>query len=344
ARECGVYPSMATSAALHRCPELIVVDADNELYSRASEAVGEYLQNFSPNFESPSVDAAYLDLTGMHKLFGATVDIGARINREVGEQFDLKSTIGVAGNKLVSRIASRLVRPAGLCDVTPGSEREFLAPLNVRRLPGIGAQIARRLGEFSIETVGELAAAQRSFLVCTFGKRGEVLYARAQGIDHSPVRPVRRPSVIAFAETLVHDSNDRELVLRVLFNAVEKCARQMREYNLLAGRVVVVVSYLDGHRINGSHRLVIATDLDDEIHDGAVDVIRRLHTSRVAVRRIGVQLSGFSPASPQMTLIEDGRRYDRRRALVSAVDRIRGMHGFGAIAYGRTLPGSARAA
>lgn len=337
ARGYGIYPSMTTSAALHRCPDLIVVNSDLELYTRASATVREHLQRFSPCFEFPSLDAAYLDLTGMHRLFGGAVDIGARIRREVRERYDLEPTIGVAGNKLVSRIASRVVKPAGLCDVTPGSEREFLAPLHVRRLPGVGPHIAKRLEEFSIETVGELAAAPRSFLTCTFGKRGEVLFARARGIDHTPVRTVPRPTAITHDETLIRDSNDRELARRVLFTAVEHCARQLRAHGLLAARVSVSIFHVDGRRAGGDHRLAIATDLDDELHDGAREIIDRVSTSRVAVRRIGVRLSGFSPASPQMSLLDDGRRYDRKRALTSAVDRIRRVHGVNSIIYGRAM-------
>jgi len=337
ARRYGIYPTMTVSAAWSRCPELIVIGGNHELYSRAADEICVYLRQFTPCWEFPAPGTAFLDVTGMHRLFGNAIDIGARIGRETQHRYHLTPTIGVAGNKLVSKIACGSVESAGLCDVAPGSEREFLAPLPVRRLPGVGPGVAKRLGDFNIETVGELAEAQRQFLTSTFGRRGDVLSARARGIDHSPVRTVQRPASILEEETLVRHSNDRELFGRILFCLAERGGRRLRAQRLLAGRIVVTVTYIDGRRVNGTQHPVVATDVDDEIHDDAREVFERVHTCRTAVRRIGVELSRFSPADQQLDLLDDKYRYGRKRALVSAVDRIRNIHGFDAITFGRTL-------
>jgi len=344
ARQYGVYPSMTISRATLLCPSLTVVDGNADLYSRSSEAVGEIMQRFTPWFEAASVDEAFLDLTGTQKLFGGAVDVGARLRREVKDRFSLDLTIGVAANKLVSRIASRTVKPTGLCDVTPGSECAFLAPLPVRRLPGIGPLTDKRLADFNIITVGELQDTARPFLTSAFGKRGEILYAHARGIDDTPVRPASRPTAIYHEETFVNDTNDRILIENVLFSAVEAAGLSLRAQGLTAKYISVNIQYVDSRRADAGARLAETTDLDLEIYSGAEQTLQRALTNRMAVRRIGVRLSRLSPAIPQLSLIDTGRQYDRQRALTSAVDRIRHTHGINAIAYGRVLHARANAA
>lgn len=337
AREFGIHPSMTIARALTLCPRLHIVDGDYEMYHRASAAVGEYLQRFSPYFEPASVDEAYLDLTGTQRLFGGAVDIGARISREIRNRFSLDLRIGVAANKLVSKIASRSIKPTELCDVTPGSESAFLAPLEVRRLPVVGPRMTKRLLDFNIETIGDLAEAARAFLTSAFGRRGFILYAQARGIDDTPVQRIHKPKTITQEETFTHDSNSRELISAAIFRAIEKAALCLRRHELLAGSVSVSVRYIDGKQTTGSQRLPQATDLDEEIYAGATAGLKRALTRRLAVRCLGIRLSHLCPASPQLSLIEDGRRYDRKRALVSAIDRIRDTFGVGSIVSGRVL-------
>ncbi len=346
ARSCGIYASMTTARALNLCPSLVVVDGNFDLYRQASGAVSEHLQRFSPYFEPATLDEVYLDLTGTQKLFGQAVDIGTRLCREIKNRFSLDLTVGVAANKLVSKIASRTIKPTGLCDVTPGSESVFLAPLPVHCLPGVGPHTEKRLAEFNIETIGELASAGRPFLQCAFGRRGYMLHAHAQGIDHTPVVSARTPKIVTHEETLTHDSNNRSLIRTALFHSAEKTSHCLRGHRLLAKRVSVHLQYIDGRHSRGDHILLEATDLDDEIYAGAARVLKRILTGRLAVRRVGVRLSHLLPAGPQLTLMDNGRQYDRKRSLISAVDRIRRTYGFSSISYGRVFgkPQATRAA
>ncbi len=337
ARQYGVYPSMTTSAALSRCPELYVIDGDFALYRRAARGVRSYLRQFSPQFEWSTLDQAYIDVTGTQRLFGDVVDLGARIHREIHARYRLQLTIGVAINKLVAKIAARTARPAGLCDVAPGSECEFLAPLPIGSLPGVGPATQKRLGEFNIETVGDLAATKREFLLSAFGVRGQILYARARGIDYTPVGLSTTPSHITVDKTLTNDSNDRHLLRAVIFLLAEQAGQQLREHGRQTQKVALTLTFIDGHRADSAIRSDFATDLDDEIGDAAVHSLQRMNTGRQAVRRITLKLTDLIPANRQMSLLDDSRNYDRKRLLSSVIDAIRRRHGATAIQRGRTL-------
>lgn len=334
ARDFGVYPSMSVSSARKLCNDLVVVQGNDSLYRKASCSVIDHFRRFSPRYETVSVDAAYLDLTGVQKLFGPAVDVGARLRREITDKYNLDLAIGVASNKLVSKVASQVVMPGGLCDVRQGDETGFLAPLPIGKLPGVGWSIEKRLWELNIETIRELAGTDRVLLDRLFGRRGKVLHAHAHGLDDSPVGRTRKPKTVGYEETLDRDCNDRNVLRMILFGCVEVAASQLRVLEMTTRDLAVRVQFIDGISTNRKTKLAYHTDIDREIYASSEELLDLCLTRRTSVRQIGVRCSRLTPFSPQLRLFDDQRGCDRSRSLMSAIDCIRRNHGEHSLSWG----------
>jgi DNA polymerase IV len=334
AREAGVVAGWTVSRALRLCRDAVVVEGNSDLYRRASDAVVTHLRHYTPNCESSSIDDAYLELTGMQRLFGKAVDLGARLRKELNQQFRLDLSVGVAANKLVSKVASDTARPYGLLEVAPGTESSFLAPLPVGRLPGVGPQTADRLAVFNIDTICELAASDVVFLEHLFGRRGRMLHAHAQGLDDTPVGGLHKPTVIEYDHQLTHDSNDPAVLGAVLFLGIETVAHRLRMFHLHARRMAVAVRYADSVTEQSACVLPQPSDVDRDIYASSLPLLRRTLHRRIAVRRVSVRATRLTAASPQMGLFAVTRDYDRRRSLMTAIDRIRQHHGDRALLWG----------
>jgi DNA polymerase-4 len=255
------------------------------------------------------------------------------LRREIVDQYRLELTVGVASNKLVSKVASEEVRPGGLYDVAPGDEAGFLAPLPVIRLPGVGHATAQRLVEFNIETICELASTEPVILERIFGRRGHLLHAHARGVDDSPVGERRSFDSLEHSETLAEDSNDRESLFLVMFRCVENVGARLRAHGLMAHGVGLTIGYADGVRTTGATRLDTATDIDRVLHDAAESLIPRVFNRRLAIRHVAVRLTRLSECVPQLGLFTQNRGYERARSLMGAIDRIRQTHGVAAIGW-----------
>lgn len=338
ARTAGIYPALPIVKARKLCPDLVVVPGDFELYESTARTLLDFLRRFSPLRERAAVDRIYLDLSGTQPLWGGALDVGARLRHDLKERFSLLPTIGVAVNKLVAKVASDSVRSGGLCDVTPGSEADFLAPLPVGRLPGVGSQTQKRLEDFNITAIHDLAAAGSPFLERALGRHGRVLYAHALGIDHSPVGNKTKLQAITSETTLRHETNDLYVLKDTLRERVEESGYNLRRENAWAQRVRVAVGFVDSVHQYQIARLPQPTDLDDEILAVADTMLERLLERRITVRHLALRLSGLSWCTGQMTLMDDDRNYDKRRSLMRAIDKIRTVHGAGALVSASTLP------
>src|SRR6266446_1305931 len=236
ARE-GVRAGMPLPVALRRCPGAAVLHPNEALYKRATGAVLALLGGYSPLVEPAALGQTFLDLTGTVRLFGAAQDAAARIRREIEERLRLKPTVGLATSKLVSRVAARVIRPDGLCDVFPGSEGPFLAPLPVGLLPAARGETGERLLDLNVARVADLLRISQAQLVIAFGAQGGRLRSQALGIDASPVRPPETAPAIVEGETLAEDSNEAAALLRALFGLCERAGRRLRRLGARAGRL-----------------------------------------------------------------------------------------------------------
>src|SRR5262245_6189939 len=246
ARRAGVFRGMPLVRASRICRDLIVLPPNEPLYRRASDAILKVLGCYSPLLEPAGGGHVFLDMTGTRRLFGRAVDSADRIQKEIRARLRPAATLGVASNKLVSRVAARIIRPERLYDVFPGSEAPFLSPLEVDLLPGVDLPAREILWEVNIGRVQELAALDVAHLRLLFGKRAWRFYREARGIDPSPVRPPETTPAVREEETLREDSNEEAVHREALDHLAARAAERVRRMNREAGRVSIRLGYVDG--------------------------------------------------------------------------------------------------
>jgi len=337
ARRCGVSPGTPLHHARRICPDLTVLPPNEPLYRRATRAMETILSRFSPVIEPLRFGHAYVDMSGTGRLFGGVRDAAARAQREIRERLRLEASAGVAGNKLVSKVASdvagRFEGPRGLCDVHRGSEERFLAPLEVACLPGVKKPVREQLLDLNVRIIRELAAVSVENLQMVFGRFGALLYQRAHGIDNRPVQPPRRPPQIVEVERLEGDSNDYDLLRACAFRLLSNASRRLRLAARRAGRMLLRVRYSD-HREGSAQQRIRPNDDELDLLPVVEKLLDRALTRRVRVRELTLCLCDLAPPSQQMSLFE--READPRlAALTSALDRIRDRYGEEAVFFGR---------
>ncbi len=326
ARAEGVRPGMALSRAVRYCRGMIVLPPNEPLYARASRAIFRVLAGFSPLLEPSGHGHAYLDVTGTGRLFGPPRDAAWKAQKEIRRQLRLDACLGVASNKLVSRIASEVIQPAGLQDVPHGNEPSFLSPLPVRLLPGIGPRTEAQLADLNLRIIRDVAAMKMEHLALAFGRVGFLLYQHARGIDRTPVYPMRAIPAVEEIEVLPEDSNDVDLLRRVLREICERAGRRLREKKQRAGRMELCVRYAD-HR-DGVRKAKIAPPLQSSaiLSARALTLLDLVLERRTRVRSLQFALTDLSAGSVQMELFTDPGP-ERHTKLELALDTLRERYG-----------------
>jgi len=307
ARAAGITRGMAVRQARKRCPDLIVRPPNPGLYARASHALDEILRRYAPVIEPRGYGHAYLDLTGTGRLFGAAVDVAARIQREARERIRLPLAMGVAESKLVSEAAARVgagtelqLRPYPI-DVPHGTESRFLAPEPVTLLPDLDPRIRTRLDDYQLDLIGEIQAIPERSLRAVFGAAGELLSRHAHGIDPRPVLPPAVKAEFRAVHTLGNDTNDLALLHRVLRHLTERLGARLRARHLVARRLTVKIAYTDYTTAQRSVPIAFAA-LDIELWDAARRAFALARQRTVALRAIGVTVDRFLEADLQLDL------------------------------------------
>jgi len=334
ARAFGVRSAMPMGQALQRCPQAVVLPGSRGDYSRYSRWVTDIIGDSAPCFEKASIDEFYVDLTGLdrfHDVLGWTVALRERIRRETG----LPISFGLAANKLVAKMATNEAKPNGYLHIPQGREAEFLAPLPVGRLPGIGDHAERRLRELGIATLGELAAYPPPVLSSTLGRWAAELQRRATGHHEGAVQPYHVAKSVSTENTFSADTSDLAFLQAELVRMTEKVAAQLRARNLMAGCIAVKLRNPDFETT--SKQLSIAyTCYDDELIPLARDLFRKLHPPGSPVRLLGVRLSELTGQARQTNLFSDPAR---KQGLYRAIDAVRARFGPDALTRGGALHG-----
>ena len=250
ARDEGIYKGMPLGKATKFCSDLTVIPPDPGLTEKAHQVLTSVAARYTPLWEPSRPGHIHLDVTGTERLWGRAKDTAARVRREIKGDLRLAGTAGVASNKMVSSIASRIFRSEEVLDVDHGQESLFMAPLKVDMLPGIG-HVRRRilLEELNISLVREIAVMDMGSLRLVFGRQAYVIHQRAIGIDPTPVYPPRMKPTVAEEVTLPRDENDDEKLLGILYGLVEKCANRLRSRSLLPRKAGLVIRYADQQEI-----------------------------------------------------------------------------------------------
>lgn len=330
ARAEGVRPGMAVDKAVRYCSRLVVLPPNEPLYTRASRAVFRLLAQFSPLLEPSGHGHAYLDITGTGRLFGPPRDAARKAQNEIRQQLRLDASLGVASNKMVSRIASEVIRPCGLQDVPHGDEPSFLSPLPVRLLPGVGPRTETLLADLNLRIIRDVAAMRMEHLALAFGKLGFALFQHARGIDRTPVYPVRSVPSVEEERVLPEDSNDCGLLKRVLREICDVAARRLREKKQSAGRMELGVRYADHREESRKQKIAPPMQSSAIFYMRALPLLNAVLERRTRVRSIRLVLTELSAGSVQMELFPDSGP-ERGAKLERALDTLRHRFGPGTI-------------
>ena len=329
----GVRRGMVLTKAMRYCRNMIVLPPDESLYLRATRALIKVLEEFSPVIELSSYGHAYLDISGTGRLFGPSRDTAWKAQKEIQRQLHLDSSLGIACNKMVSMIAAHVTRAPGLQDVPRGDEFSFLAPLPVRLLPGVGLQVERQLRDLNIHLIRDIAAMKPEHLALAFGRYGFLLHQRARGIDDTPVRPKRAVPALEEEMVLPEDSNDSELLKKVLFTLCTRAGERLRDVRQRAGRMELRVRYADYREEGRALKLKPPVHSSAILYPRALGLLDLVLKRRTRVRRMQLRLTDLSAGLVQLELFADPA-VERRLKLEFALDALRRRHGSSIVQQG----------
>jgi DNA polymerase-4 len=322
ARRFGVHSAMPMKLALRLCPDALVISGDMEAYSRYSRMVTEIIAEGAPLYEKSSIDEFYLDLTGMDRFFG-TLGWASELRRRITRETGLPISFGLSVNKMVSKVATNEAKPNGQLEVPRGTERDFLAPMPIGKIPLVGEKTHRLLRGMGIERVLTLREMPVELLEQVLGKTGRMLWQRAQGIDESPVVPYTEAKSISSERTFQKDTMDTAWLKALLVTMVEKLAFKLREQGKVTGCVTVKIRYSSFDTVNRQLRIPY-TAADHVLIRRAAELFDKLYDRRLLIRLVGVRFSELVGGHHQIDLFEDTPEHIR---LYQAMDRMRAKHG-----------------
>lgn len=333
ARKFGVHSAMPMRLARQLCPEAMIVRGDFDLYSKYSNIVTEIIEEEIPIVEKASIDEHYLDMTGMDRFFGTwklTQELRQRIIKETG----LPISFGLSANKTVSKIATGEAKPSGERKVDFGTEKPFLAPLSIRKIPGVGDKTYTLLRNMGIAQIATIQQMEATAMGQVLGKNGIQIWKKANGIDQSPVVPFEHQKSMSKETTFEQDTIDVKLLRDVLLSMVDELAYELRQKQRLTSNVSVKIRYsnFDTHTMQAK---LPFTSSEKVIAEKALFLFDKLHSRRMLIRLIGVKLSDLVSGSYQTDLFNDTLS---DLHLSQAMDQIRKRFGYQAVVRGFAIP------
>jgi DNA polymerase IV len=336
ARKFGIHSAMPLRTAGRLCPHAIFLDGHYEKYGEYSDRVAAILAKFSPVVEMVSIDEAYLDLAGTERLQGPPLGAADKLLRTITSTTGLPCSGGLAATRLVAKVASEQAKPRGLVWVAPGQEARFLAPLSVRKIPGIGEVTERALRALGIQTVEQLASLSLEKLEKVFGQWGTALYRKARGGDSYEFVIDAEPKSISHNHTFGEDTEDAETLSAMLSHLSQKACKRLREAGLGTRTLTLTIRYAGFETHTRAKTLTEPTCLDADIFAVFQRLFREHRDPHRKIRLIGVSLSGFTHGSEQLDLL-DAERRTKLEKLTSATDHLRDRFGFDAVQFGGSL-------
>jgi len=338
ARREGIFKGMPLGKAIKFCPDLAVLSPNQNLTEKVCNVLAKVVAHYTPLWEPSRPGHIYMDITGTDRLWGRAKDTASRLRREIKEHVCLLGMVGIAGNKMVSSIASRIGSSKGILDVDRGQESSFMAPLKVDVLPGIG-HVRRKilLEELNISVVQEIAALDMDSLKLIFGRQAYMIHQRALGIDPTPVYPFHMEPTIAEEVILSQDENHDEKLLRILYKLVERCSQQLLSRSLCPRKAGLIFRYTDHKEVARRINLSGVSFWDFEIYAPLERIFLKAYRRRIRVRFMKVWFQDFSPPPSQLSLFSTSSPVTGKKVLAfQALNHIRKRYGYEAIKYGRT--------
>ena len=322
ARKMGVTSAMPVKSALRLCPEAVVIRGDMESYARHSRLVTQIIAEDAPQFQKASIDEFYVDLSGMDKYFGCW-NWAQRLRQRIMQETGLPISAALSVNKTVSKIGTGEAKPNGELLIPAGTEKDFLAPLPIGRMPFVGKETERRLQLRGVYTLGELAAMDPALLERIFGKHGQQLWERANGIDDSPVESWREQKSISTERTFHEDIGDRQRLLDKLTELSTLLAYDLRHDGKSTACVAVKIRYPD-FSTQTRQKTIALTANDSILIETAHELFGQVYDGRRPLRLLGVRFSELNEGSVQTNLFGDTEKETR---LLAQLDKIRDKFG-----------------
>jgi DNA polymerase-4 len=334
--EAGLHRGMLLDAAKRRCADLVVLDPAPYAYGSANRALISEASRFSPLVEPAGPGHVFVDLTGTCRLLGRSIDVADRVRKEIRGKFNLDNAIGLATSKLVSKVATRVIKPAGLCSVMAGCEETFMAPLPLRLMPGIDSKVIQHLYQFNLRYINEIHTISPDLLVQALGSVAYDICRYSRGIDTVPVRELQCPEPsIEERITFKEQTNDDTVIQRELFGLVIRVGIRLRKQGFAARKLHLGITYYDGSQTSRTVTLRVPLNGDLSLFEQFNAALAVIHTRRVRLSSIEISLRELSYPYGQLDLFENTAQEGE---LMMVLDKVRNKFGVESVRFGG-IPG-----
>jgi len=326
ARSFGIHSAMPMRTARQLCPEAIIVKGDHEQYSYYSNMITDIIRDTMPMYEKTSIDEFYIDLTGMDKFFGC-YKMGTELRQKIIKETNLPISFALSANKTVSKIGTGEAKPNGQKEIEVGTEKNFLAPLSVRKIPMVGDKTYMLLRNMGVTHINTIQQMPMELMEQVLGQNGGVIWRKANGIDNSPVIQYSERKSISTERTFEKDTIDVKALKELLVSMTEKLAFQLRSEKKLTACVTVKIRYSDFNTYTMQAHLPY-TSLDHVLIEKVKELFDKLYQKRMLIRLIGVRFSHLVFGNYQYDLFEESSQLLQ---LYQAMDKMRQRYGKDAI-------------
>lgn len=335
ARKYGVRSGMPMRMARRLCPQGVAISGDYDAYSEYSHMVTEIIDEEAPIYEKASIDEFFMDLSGMERFLG-TYQWARELREKIMRETGLPMSMGLSVNKMVSKVATSEAKPNGQLWIDEQQVQPFLAPMAVRKIPYLGASMARQLAYLGVRRIHTLREIPRPVLERAFGKHGTFLFRRARGKDDSPVLSHREQKSLSAESTFPQDTMDTAFLKTTLSAMVEKLACQLRKQGRLTACIAVKIRYANFETVSRQAKIPYSAD-DSLLIQKVWDLFDTLYQKRVRLRLVGVKMSNLVSGGSQIQLFSSQAR---QVELYQALDQLRGRYGGGIICRGTSMKGN----
>lgn len=335
ARKFGIHSALPMAEVYRRCPHAVFLPVNIQKYREVSKQIRQIFLTYTPMVEPLSLDEAFLDVTGSTSLFGPANDIALMIKQRIQQELNLTASVGLACNKFLAKLASDLRKPDGFVVVHPDRIQEFLDPLSVERIWGVGKKTAEQLHTLNIRTVRDLRNLEQGYLTQVLGVIGSQLYLLARGIDDRPVVCDRVIKSIGRETTFATDIADRDLLETVLLKLSVDVGRSARKESLKGKTITLKVRYHDFRAVSRSHTLTRAINLDEVIYQEVCHLLAEVALKQ-PLRLIGVTLSNLTDKEESQLSLFTEQRQDSEN-LTKVLDLVKEKYGETSITRARLL-------
>ncbi len=332
ARKYGIHSAMPMRTAQRLCPEAIIVSGSRGDYSKYSRMVTEIISAKVPLFEKASIDEFYIDLTGMDKYFGVST-YTRELRQQIIRETSLPISCGLSSSKMVSKMATNEAKPNGMLEIERGKESEFLWPLSIDKIPGVGEHTSQQLKSIGIYTIEDIAKSSAEMLEQHLGKWGPSLWQKAHGVDYSEIETGWEQKSMSHENTFDTDKTDIKFLHQEIIRLTTETAYDLREEGKLTGCLTVKIRY-SNFETTSRQETIDYTALDDQLNAKAKDLFDKLWQKNRPVRLLGIRFSQLIPFTMQMNLFDNNVE---KLQLYRTVDQIKNEFGKDAVIKGGNL-------